>query len=620
MKPSILVVMLDFLVCSLLMFVVGKGDERPSMSRSSADANAAASIHEEFAPAAIVSMREEWNREYEQQFLVTQLHAQTVENIQLRSQVRTVSAELDATSGRLTAKEQEAQTLKELTARREAELQKLDADLQQLAANKLRVEQERSALQQHAQQLGMTVVSQEAALRELDQSLKTIADQKARAEQEKQATAQALMSAESQLARVHAERQGLLQESQTLRQQTEQLGLTVASQQATIRTLSDEVRAAQQQLDSRFDDLAGSQRQMIATLGRLDEFTRALPETMRDNLSGLRDNQQTLQGDIAALTDTVRALQGEISGEERQALLNAITTVAQGQKNLQGQMEELIQRGPDEQVARGLSAIQTGQDALRNETARLAEQVETIKARKPGPFQAVKNARIELRVNIAKRDHKDTTIARYRRAIHLPVADMNGRAYLLTTYEGAGLGWWGIQSLHNRDEITELSYAAYRDGADGSSTVLTSAACVLEADPRVLLIPVTPTSPSLTAMKLAGPAALYQTDDRKLHVFKNTAAGLSFEVDTSPLLADTRYLVVKRPVRGMASWFENPAYRPEPGDYVATADGLLVGIMVDREKCFVLDAGDAGSCALSIPMSDKQAFQRATVAYRSLRR
>ena len=115
---------------------------------------------------------------------------------------------------------------------------------------------------------------------------------------------------------------------------------------------------------------------------------------------------------------------------------------------------------------------------------------------------------------------------------------------------------------------------------------LSAPACALRADPHVVAVELSGAVPGLSTMELAGPEAVLQTDQRKLQVFKSTATGLSFEADTSPDLADPRYLVVKRPLRGVASWFENPAYRADTGDYVVTSDGKLVGIMVEPGKVF----------------------------------
>ena len=142
----------------------------------------------------------------------------------------------------------------------------------------------------------------------------------------------------------------------------------------------------------------------------------------------------------------------------------------------------------------------------------------------------------------------------------------------------------------------------------------------MRADPHVVAMELDRNVPSLISMELAGPdAALQNTDVHKLHVFKSTAAGLSFEIDTTPDLADARYLVVKRALRGIAAWFENPAFRPAIGDYVVTDDGKLVGMMVTPERCLIISKDNLANCALTIPLTDGPQFLSAIERFRKLK-
>jgi hypothetical protein len=161
------------------------------------------------------------------------------------------------------------------------------------------------------------------------------------------------------------------------------------------------------------------------------------------------------------------------------------------------------------------------------------------------------------------------------------------------------------------NQLTELKFTLASPGnTTGPETPLT--ACGLRADSRVVALEL---PGNVGAMELAGPDAVLQADQRKLQVFKSSAAGLSFEIDSSPDLADPRYLVVRRPLRGVAAWFENPAYRADTGDYVVTSDGKLVGIMISREKCFVISQEAVSNCAMTIPLADKPEFQRVARQY-----
>src|SRR2546426_189669 len=89
MKPSILIVMLDFLVCSLLLFIIGTGGKQTQFATSAPPA-----VHEEFSPTAMQAQQEEWNRDYEQQALLAQLQMATTEKEQLHARLTETSATL----------------------------------------------------------------------------------------------------------------------------------------------------------------------------------------------------------------------------------------------------------------------------------------------------------------------------------------------------------------------------------------------------------------------------------------------------------------------------------------------------------------------------------------------
>jgi chromosome segregation ATPase len=589
MKPSILVVMLDFLVCSLLMFVVGDtSGPQPSPAHASSSA-AVGSLHDDFGPAAVEAMRAEWNQDYEQQILLAQLNTQRTENEQLRGSLVATSDQLSQTSATLSAKQAEAQALQELTAQREQAIQKLDTNLKELAAQK---EQETQALQ-------ALNAAREQQIQQLDA-------QKQKAQQE-------LASTQADLSHLATEREKLRQEQATLQQRTQQLAQTINSQQDTIRTLTENVSAGQSRLEGQFARFAEDQQRMGNTLSQLETWSRSLPDVIRENTVGISKDQETLMANIAALTDRVAGLQAGLSEADRQALMQAVNNVASGQKQLQAQLDTVIQNGQNDQIAGKLGSIQTGQDALRNQTASLASQIEELQARKEGPFKAVKNSRVELRVAISKKRYEGDTPYRFRSTLFPPLVQVDNQTYVIANTEDIGLNWWVLSAANQRGEITELQFSvAATDGAQSPAALLQAEACVLAADTRVAALPAAAALKNTVGLELAGAEAVLQAGQRTLHVFKTTSAGLSFEVETSPSLEDNRYLQVKRNLRGIAAWYENPAYRPAAGDYLVTTDGKLVGIMVDHEKCFILTKDRIASCAQSIPLADPAGFQQGT--------
>src|ERR1017187_4624899 len=168
--------MLDFLVCSLLLFVIGTGGKQTPFATPAPPA-----VHKEFSTAAMQAQQEEWNRDYEQQGLLAQLNTTTAENEQLRGR-------LSETSATLAARE---------------------ANLKALAEEKARVEQART---------------------QTEQALTTVASQLARATAEQTKLQQEGDAAKESLAKVQTELTGLQTEQSKL--QTEKTQLEQRSERA----------------------------------------------------------------------------------------------------------------------------------------------------------------------------------------------------------------------------------------------------------------------------------------------------------------------------------------------------------------------------------------------------
>jgi len=563
MKPSILIVMLDFLVCSLLMFVVGTGGSQTQSATSPAPG-----VHEEFSTGAMQVQQEEWNRVYEQQALLTQLQSETTEKEQLQARLRETSATLAVR----------------------------EATVKTLAEEKTRVEQAKA---------------------QTEKELAGVETQLTRVAAEREKLAKEGEAAKESLAKVQTEQTQLLQQKAQLEQHAAQLGQTVANQQTTITTLSQEVRASQVRVETQLTEVAQGQHQMTATLTRLDDFARTLPGVLQKSVVEMRKEQEVAQQNAAALADNVKELEAALNAEERAKLMQAVSDMAKGQQGLQTQLDSLIKNGTGGQVGESLDTILAGQDALQKQTAKLGDQIESIKARGPGPFKAVRGARLALAVKIATRDPREGTTASFKSAAYPPVVNVDGQSYVIATAQTLGLAWGASANLQN--QFTEFKHTVTRAGETPWAAELDAPVCVLRADARVAAVELKQAGPGLSVMELAGVDAVLQTDQRKLNIFKSNAAGLSFEVEASPDLADGRYIVVKRTLRGPATWFENPAYRADTGDYMVTTDGKLVGIMVSRERCFILNKDNVRDCVLSAPLANVRQFQSAAQQYSRLK-
>ncbi|HTS16417.1 MAG TPA: hypothetical protein VMP11_02480 [Verrucomicrobiae bacterium] len=560
MKTSILIVMLDFLVCSLLLFVIGTGGEHTQFETS---APKAPQLHAEFTPAAMQAQQEAWNRDYEQQSLLTQLNTASAENQQLRSRLNETTASLAEQQANLKAiTEEKTQTEKKLST--------------------------------------------------IEQQLTRVTEERQKAQQEGEAAKQSLARLENEEARLQQERSQLTQQAQ-------QLGQTVASQQATISTLSQQVLASQERVATQLGDVAKEQEQMGSTLAQLNDFARTLPAAIQQSVGGVHDEQQAMQQNLAAMAEDVKGLRSSLNGDERTGLGQAMEDIAKSQQDLQSKLDALMRSGQSDQIAQSLNAIEAGQDALRQQTAKLGNQIESIKARGPGPYKAFKGARLDLQVALAKSDANERTMVHHFRSVaYPPVVNVDGRSFIVVNDHTLGFDWWALGS--GDGEITQINYSIGRAGDTPWSVALTGPACALQGDPHVIAVELNQPVPGAGTMQLAGSDAALQADPQhRLYVFKSTATGLSFDVDTAPDLSDPRYLVIKRSMRGVAAWFENPAYRADTGDYVVTSDGKLVGIMVSRERCFILTKDTFGACAMTVSLNDGRQFLRSIEQFQKLK-
>ncbi|MCX7914683.1 MAG: hypothetical protein N3A53_00055 [Verrucomicrobiae bacterium] len=537
MKPSILIVMLDFLVCSLLLFVVGDGGPVPRRSH-------ATGVHEAFSASALEAQQQEWDREYERQMLRARLERETTIRQQLEAQLAATTVTL---------------------AERESQLRVLT--------------EEQARLHQLQQQT--------------EQTRRAVEEQLARVEAERARLAGEGEAMKAELARVEAEHTRLLQEKTELARRAAQLGETVASQQATITLLSEEIRAAQARMESQLGEVLRGQVVMNDSLAQLETFTRQLPAQLQTALTDFAADQRRMQDDIAALLAAAREVQAALAPDERARLLGAIEDLQRGQQELSERLRGLYGAGGEAALADALGALQAGQVALTEQTARLAERLETVQAQRPGPHRAVRAARLEWRTELRARHRRDGTEVRFRAQTFPPTVQLGERIGMVLPAQTLGVNWRGTGPEY---EITEMVHTLRRHGEIIWQGRLAGVTCVFPDEPRLVFVPLPALVSDVQPLRLAEA----ETVSDQLYVFKSTAAGLSFVAETAVDLADERYRVLKQPLRGMAAWFENPAYRGQLGDALLTADGQFVGILVARDRAFILTPQTILDCPLPV--------------------
>ena len=101
MKPALLVIIMDFLVSSLLLFIGGPG--MPAEVRRPVSRTPVAEVAPEFAPAAMFEMEQQWAQEYQQQLAAARLARQAEQLAALTGHARTLAQHKAQLESRVTA-------------------------------------------------------------------------------------------------------------------------------------------------------------------------------------------------------------------------------------------------------------------------------------------------------------------------------------------------------------------------------------------------------------------------------------------------------------------------------------------------------------------------------------
>ncbi|MBU0715265.1 MAG: hypothetical protein KJ964_07910 [Verrucomicrobia bacterium] len=579
MRPAILIIIMDFLVSSLLLFITG-----PDNWQVAAGAGARATAPApDFAPAAIADMEALWMRESQDALISHKLLTQEKTIAQLNrksSDLEFVKSSLETT---LTGQRQELQT-------RQQELEQKAKE-----AEVLKQEQQRMATTVHEHE--KTITSQQESIASLARNTRSLEEINKKQEQV----------------------QSALKDIQT-DQKTISTNLLTLQQQETVTQIKiTDVAERQVLMNTRIGDLQTAQARMETTLQSVNTLAANLPQAMRASLQDIAANQQQLEASVSSLTESVPALNTVGTADEFKGFDAKLDAMAAQHMALQDALQTVI-TGRTDQLVSGIAAVRQNQDALQAQIKGLASKVEDIGAKRPGPFRPFRDARVELRVSLTQ-EYRDSDISgqqfdTHAAVVYPPLLSAADGLWLAAGYKDLGLNWPGASS-----SLRHVYYRIARRGGAGTSALLKGPLQALADNPRVVLIGFSLTNdPQLTAagitnvapMKILGRPALEKRGTGGLHLFKRSSEGLSFAIEASFDMHDPRYLVIRRNLRAWASIFQNaftnPNARPETGDFVVTEEGAFIGLMVDNQRCLVLDTAPLAAGARAIPLDTVPAF------------
>lgn len=607
MRPALLVIIMDFLVSSLLLFIPDSGET----AGGSGPALTSGAYAEAFSPGAMSDMEFDWAREYQEQLKIDRLSLQDRRIDQLQSEKQDIASARDELRKTTEMREREIQRQRDEIAQRQIEIDGLKTRTIENAKNIEDANRAKAGLQAEIERRNQTIASQQ-------QSISTLSSDNRRLED--------IASKQIRL----AEAAGEIHKSQTnVESKLNTLQASLSNEFSTLQKTGfdtqvklDGIAESQQTLDRRLSEISNDQRQMAGAIRSFQTYAEKLSGSLGDNAQTVADTQARIENSVASLSEAVAQVHSGLSSNDVKAIAERLATLATQQRQIELALRQLSTGDLQRQAAyTNLLALRQQQESLQSDIRGVAERVEQAAARKPGPHKAVRLSRLELRGSFIKSiDYRDGFSDPYlvhNSIVYAPVVNISNTPYLAVNFADAGLNWRGL-----RGELIRVNYAVYGMNTNANSLIVKGPLLLHPSDPRIILVPLSSADGgSLDAGNpLYGipplPIMSRDTLDRRglgdIFLYKRGAEGFSFAVETTFDMTDPRYLVVKGYLRNWASAvrkvFVSQNARPETGDYLVTAEGQMIGVLVSPTACLILGTPSFDKEMKTIPLDKTTSF------------
>ena len=596
MRPSLLIIIMDFLVSSLLLFVSGPGTRDEGVaSRAAARGPTAAETAPEFAPAAILDMEQQWAREYQQQLAETKISSQAEALSLMESRGRDLSAARAQLEGQL------AQQGAEL-ARKQQNLAQLADTLGELRGERARQDEALQATRQQAAAL----TAEKSAVAATRDALAAAKAETERKLQEAEARRQELAAQALLL------RQRIAEQADLIHRQT----LTLASQQQAIRDDLRSLTTSQTRIEGKTDAIQRGQADMQNSLVQFQLFAANLPKEWQSTAQQIAGDQARLMSAVTGLTAMVSAQNPAQTAAEQQLVRDRIKELTNNNRDLTRQLTSMATNGFDGSgLGAELRAVRQQQVQLQAGIGGLGSRLGEMESRQIGPFAKFRDARIGVRVALTAAKIGGVAApgpapSSFSSTTYAPMIYSGDRFWLILHAGDLGVTWRDLD-----DELDRLAFVALVPGITEPQP-LHGPAHPLGSEPRLVLLDLRQ-EPAVMAVlgdasrvkpaALLGRTGLEKRGARDLYIFKRTGEGLGFAVELAPDLTKPGYLMLRSTYNRFINFLSTQlistaAQRPEAGDYVVTSEGAIVGVMVDDLRAYVLGDADfaAGPRAVSL--------------------
>lgn len=623
MRAPILVVIFDFLVGSLLLFVVAPDAGYRAAPKPSGGEFVSTS---EFSPAAVAAHYESAGAEWDALWTAQQLATATAKNEKLIADLGSAEGQLTDTGKALTATITQLEEEKKTARERAQEIADQKARLEEERLKRANLDKLFEAAQQEkqvAQRLLAETREKEADLAEKLKRSEITAEQhrllSAEMKKERDAANQQALTATAQAAQLNTEIASL---SKSIAVLTGTVVQTNTDLKNTFFAASAETQAAVRENTAALTTLTAAttaqNQQLQLDIGKLDKAVAALPEQMRQEIAPLQEMQANLTRQSDLLVQSTAQLSSVLSAEEVQNLQIQFRDLGAAQAALQKDLQAAADTASAALGGDTVKNIEAQITKLSDQQSNLGSSIEQIQARRQGPHKAVVGARFEVSISMEEEDNFDPNDRLSAKTY--PLLFMAGnRRYLAAHKSSLKLDW---DELVADGDLIALSVTYGRPPGDNRwSSPSGGHLLALAQEPRIILLEaVHPNASKVVALPLVGRDKIAAQGLSDVRIVKSSLGASIFSVEASVNFSRPGYLTVRRPAisfRDDLPVVGTKDLQPDIGDYLVTTDGALIGVMISDRDAYILDESDVTNIALRLPISDHAEFVKQAKALHS---
>jgi hypothetical protein len=592
---------MDFLVSSLLLFIGDQNDypyngstpDNPSaIAASDEKVSSYPPVSPEFSQIAIETMEDEWRKEYQ---------AQIKEDIFFSQKNMLASAQ------------ERNKTLSQENAQLYETLSKQRSDLSQRSEELKTISRELDGLKRSYQAV-------QSDLLKAKENEQNTAREKASLLNEKNRLEEEISKATNNFAIKQKEYEELNATLQTMKERLFAQAQTIDSQMKTIQlqeeTISTALKDIVQQQKDYAAEIAKRQNELMNLLQNMETKTASQENAtpLYKDFKLFAEQQKNLQEAVQDLAETLKENGGKFGSMENKALLEAMTFLLEENKQIKNMLQGMAKN--ELLDTNTIAELQKSQLTLQSSLYDIAGKLDQFEARQTGPFQKLKQARVlfQTDIKLSRRNFDDATTHPQREFSNkclLPAIKLDENPYAISHINEIGLSLnfalyenfnalWKMAPLENTNQLFTPS-SPFKIPINARNIVLIP---IPQKEAFSEIVPMT-IMPDIKAIEKRG--------YRDVFVVKKTDSGSIFSVEVNPDLNKKGYVLLKRSTRQWLHFLNkhlvaNPETVPEAGDFLVSAEGILLGILVEDDRALLITGEVLGGNSIPIETNSPEVF------------